>query len=138
VEAEAGVAASEADEVVEPAPLAAEVEPPAEAEPATAPEATAAIGEPADSAEEPDAPAPPIPLGIRAAGRTIVTYAAPRYGSDMRGRIDSGRTFAIYELLEGTDCAGEGWARVDHDSFACLKHAVADDRPPVQLPTVPE
>ncbi|WAS99046.1 L,D-transpeptidase [Nannocystis punicea] len=86
----------------------------------------------------PELAPPPRPMGIRGAVRTIVTYAAPRHGSDLRGRIDGGRTFAIYELVEGTDCPGEGWARVDHDSYACLKHAVADEREPVPQPRIPE
>ncbi|WP_434427982.1 hypothetical protein [Nannocystis pusilla] len=80
----------------------------------------------------------PLPIGIRGAARTIVVYAAPRHGSDMRGRIDGGSTFSVYELVSGTDCPGEGWARVDHDSYACLKNAVADDREPVLQPLIPE
>src|SRR5690606_9599244 len=102
VEAEAAAAASEADEGAEPAPRSAAAQPRAAAEPEAEPEAAAEPGEPPEVVE--DAP-PPIPLGFRAAGRTIVTYAAPRYGSEMRGRIDSGSAFAIYELVGGTDCS---------------------------------
>ncbi len=56
----------------------------------------------------------------------------------MRGRIDGGSTFSVFELVSGTDCPGEGWARVDHDSYACLKNAVADDREPLLQPLIPE
>ncbi|MCY1062363.1 L,D-transpeptidase [Nannocystis sp. SCPEA4] len=111
-----------------------------EAEPADddAPPA-AAPGEPRPAAAAPEVVVtPPLPLGIRGAARTIITYASPRYGSEMRGRIDGGRTFAIYELVQGPDCPGEGWARVDHDDYACLKNAIADERAPALQPLIPE
>lgn len=116
----------------EPAAPADAATPGRPAEPAPV-EVAAAPSEPA-AAEQP----PPAPIGIRLASRTILAYAAPRYGSDMRGRIDLGSTFAIYGMVEGTGCSGEGWARVDHDSYACLKHALVDDRAPVQRPILPE
>lgn len=112
-------------------------------------DATAESGapDPADAAEaaapgddheaRPPEPAE-APIGVRAAGRTVYALAAPRRGSDLRGRIDLGSTFAIYELVDGPDCPGEGWARVDHDSYLCLKSATESTSPPVQQPVVPE
>lgn len=92
-----------------------------------------------------DVPAPPAaeaqpraPIGVRSAVRTILAYSAPRYGSDLRGRIDMGATFAIYDMVEGTGCTGEGWAQVDHDSYVCLKHAAASEEAPLLRPIVPE
>ena len=116
-------------------------------EPAAPPVVAEAPGQPAAPApaDGSAAPAPatkeearPQPIGVRLAARTILAYSAPRYGSDMRGRIDLGNTFSIYGMVEGTGCSGEGWAQVDHDSYACLKNAVADATPPVQRPVVPE
>ncbi|MCY0985528.1 L,D-transpeptidase [Nannocystis sp. ILAH1] len=105
--------------------------------PSEPPRPAAAPGE-APKVATPEVVTRPLPLGIRGAARTIVVYAAPRHGSDMRGRIDGGSTFSVFELVSGTDCPGEGWARVDHDSYACLKNAVADDREPLLQPLIPE
>ena len=90
---------------------------------------------------EPPEPEVPAPTGNRVSTRTSIVYAAPRYGSDMRGRIDRGAAFAIYGLVEGTGCDGEGWARAGHregDGFVCLKSATATEVAPQQLPLVPE
>lgn len=80
----------------------------------------------------------PTPIGFRLASRTLLAYAAPRYGSDLRGRIDLGNTLAIFEKVEGSGCAGEGWARVDHASYVCLKNTTSSETAPVQHPVVPE
>jgi lipoprotein-anchoring transpeptidase ErfK/SrfK len=107
-------------------------EPPAPVEPSPAEAVTLA---------EPPAPEVPAPSGIRVSTRTTIVYAAPRYGSEMRGRIDRGAPFAIYGLVEGSGCDGEGWARAGHregDGFVCLKSASATEAAPQVLPIVPE
>lgn len=92
----------------------------------------------AEVAAEPDEPAP---IGVRVSTRTTLVYAAPKAGSDYRGRIDPGSAFAIYGLVPGTGCAGEGWAlagpRPD-DGYVCLKAATETDAVPAILPVIPE
>lgn len=112
-----------------PPPLTADAAPPP---PAAGPDAAPADA-PAELADE-----APKPIGLRLASRTLLAYAAPSYGSDLRGRIDLGNTLAIYAMVEGTGCTGEGWALADHGSYVCLKNAVASEQAPVQHPIVPE
>jgi hypothetical protein len=83
---------------------------------------------------------PPPPTGIRVSARTSIVYAATRYGSEMRGRIDPNTPFAIYGLVQGTGCSGEGWARAGHrdgDGFVCLKAASPLEAPPSAAPVMP-
>ena len=106
-------------------------------------EARAEEGEPeeADEVAEPEVAAEVAPSGLRVSPRTLIVYAAPRYGSDMRGRIDADTHFAIYGMAEGTGCAGEGWARAgarDGDGYVCLKTATVSEAAPELLPLVPE
>jgi hypothetical protein len=78
---------------------------------------------------------------VRTSLRTTLVYAAPRYGSDMRGRIDPETAFAIYGLVEGTGCGSEGWALAGPrpgDGYVCLKAATPTDAPPQALPVLPE
>jgi hypothetical protein len=112
-------------------PIAEAEQEPVQVEPPVEPPVTAPAGE-ADV---------PRPTGVRVSSRTIIVYAAPRYGSDMRGRIDRDAPFAIYGLVEGSGCAGEGWARAGHrdgDGFVCLKAATPTDAAPQVQPVVPE
>ncbi len=129
-------------DAAQPAVTAAREQAPAVAEPTPtpAPEPTAAEPPAAGpTAEAPAEPAgPPPPIGLREATRTILAYSAPRYGSDMRGRIDIGSAFAIRGMVEGTGCGGDGWALVDNDSYACLKNAAVTEAAPIQRPPVPE
>ncbi|MBK9758222.1 MAG: L,D-transpeptidase [Nannocystis sp.] len=106
-------------------------------------EAGAEEGEPeeADEVEVPEVAAEVTPSGLRVSPRTLIVYAAPRYGSDMRGRIDADTPFAIYGLVEGTGCAGEGWALAgarEGDGYVCLKTATVSEAAPELLPLVPE
>jgi hypothetical protein len=59
--------------------------------------------------------AAPAPIGVRVSTRTTMVYSAPRYGSDMRGRIDAGSPFAIYGMagdrLRGRGLGAGGRAR---------------------------
>jgi hypothetical protein len=90
------------------------------------------------AAEEDDEPAP---IGVRVSTRTTLVYAAPKAGSDYRGRIDPGSPFAIYGMVSGTGCAGEGWALagpLPQDGYVCLKAATVSDAVPAILPVVPE
>jgi hypothetical protein len=83
----------------------------------------------------------PAPSGLRVSPRTTIVYSAPRYGSDMRGRIDANTPFAIYGMAEGTGCAGEGWARAggrEGDGYICLKAATVSEVAPQVLPVVPD
>ena len=83
----------------------------------------------------------PVPSGVRVSPRTTIVYSAPRYGSDMRGRVDANTPFAIYGMAEGTGCAGEGWARAggrEGDGYICLKAATVSEAAPQVLPVVPE
>ncbi len=85
--------------------------------------------------------AAPEPSGVRVSARTTIVYSAPRYGSDMRGRIDANTPFAIYGMAEGTGCAGEGWARAggrEGDGYICLKAATVSEAAPQVLPVLPE
>ncbi len=86
-------------------------------------------------------PEPPAPTGLRISARTTIVYAAARYGSEMRGRIDPNTPFAIYDLVKGAGCSGEGWARAGHrdgDGFVCLKAANPTEAAPPVQPPVPE
>lgn len=110
---------------------------------AGAPEPDAEAAEAAEAAEVAEAAeaAPPPPTGFRVSARTSIVYAATRYGSEMRGRIDPNTPFAIYGLVKGTGCSGEGWARAGHrdgDGFVCLKAAEPIEAAPPVLPPVPE
>jgi len=130
------------------APVSHVVEVPAEAVATTepprgepVPEAIALATPPTVPATPPAEPEVPAPSGLRVSSRTTIVYAATRYGSDMRGRIDRGAPFAIYGLVKGTGCDGEGWARAGHregDGYVCLKSASATEAAPQQLPLVPE
>lgn len=111
-----------------------------EAEPAEPAEVAAAEGvvDEAEAEAEADEPAP---IGVRVSTRTTLVYAVPRAGSDYRGRIDADTPFAIYGLVQGTGCAGEGWAMAGprpEDGYVCLKAAVASDGVPAILPVLPE
>jgi len=75
-------------------------------------------------------------IGHRIAARTTVVLAEPRWGAALRGRIDMGHPFAIYETVEGKGCTGEGWARVDQQGFVCLREAAASRRHGKPLPTL--
>lgn len=113
------VAADEAEDVV------AEVAP------------TGAAGDEAVEADEDE----PAPIGVRVSTRTTLVYAAPKAGSDYRGRIDPGSSFAIYGMVAGTGCPGEGWALAGPrpgDGYVCLKAATVSDAVPAVLPVVPE
>jgi hypothetical protein len=76
------------------------------------------------------------PLGHRIAARTMVVLAEPRWGAALRGRIDMGHAFAIYETVEGKGCTGEGWARIDHQGFVCLRDTTASRRAGRDLPVL--
>lgn len=98
-------------------------------------EVEAADGEVAAEDEE------PAPTGVRVSSRTTMVYAAARAGSDYRGRIDPETPFAIYGLVAGTGCGGEGWAQAGpraDDGYVCLKAAAASDEVPRVLPVLPE
>ncbi len=74
------------------------------------------------------------PLGYRVGRKGMVVLAEPRWGAAMRGRIDMGQPFAIYELAAGKGCTGEGWARVDQLGYVCLRDAAASRRAGKPLP----
>lgn len=122
-----------------PAPLIA-VEPVREPEPVVAP--TQEPTPPSQASQpEPAQPEAPAPSGLRVSARTTIVYAAARYGSEMRGRIDPNTPFAIYGLVKGPGCSGEGWARAGHrdgDGFVCLKSAGPTELAPPVQPPVPE
>lgn len=107
-------------------PRAAEAAAPALAEAPDAPaaEATSAMASAASAALADREP----PIGHRVARRTTVVLAEPRWGAPIRGRIDMGSPFAIFEHVEGRGCTGEGWARVDQLGFVCLRDAEATSR----------
>ena len=136
--AEPSVAARAAAEAPGGPPTASPVEvggPPSEP-PEAATDVEAPAGGPAA-----DEPVVPALTGMRVSARTTIVYAAPRYGSDMRGRIDPGAPFAIYGPVAGSGCSGEGWARAGHrdgDGYVCLKATTPSEAPPVVLPVVPE
>ncbi|HEY0133611.1 MAG TPA: L,D-transpeptidase, partial [Nannocystis sp.] len=71
------------------------------------------------------------------ARRTTAVLAEPRWGAEIRGRIDMGAPFAIYEMVEGKGCSGAGWARVGALGFACLRDAEVTKRQPKAQPPVP-
>ena len=77
------------------------------------------------------------PIGQRVARRTTLVFAEPRWGAALRGRIDMDNPFAIYELVEGRGCSGEGWARVDAMGYACLSKTTVSKRKGRALPPVP-
>ena len=88
---------------------------------------------PAPSSVLKDADVEP-PIGHRVAGRTTVVLAEPRWGAALRGRIDMGNAFAIYETAPGKGCTGEGWARVDQQGFVCLRDTAPSRRRGKSLP----
>lgn len=132
------IVAARPSEARAPEPVEAEIEAeepgPAEGGGEVAAEA-AEVAEPAAEADE------RAPTGVRMSTRTTLVYAVPRSGSDYRGRIDPGTPFAIYGLVPGTGCAGEGWALAGprpEDGYVCLKAATEVDAVPMVLPVLPE
>lgn len=101
-----------------------EVEPPL----ASAPNEVAAVVVEAAEVE------PPVAHWV--AKRTTAVLAEPRWGAEIRGRIDMGAPFAIYEQVEGKGCSGAGWARVGALGFACLRDAEVSRRQPRAQPPV--
>lgn len=96
-----------------------------------------------EPAEEPevvfvdaDAEAEP-PIGHRVSRRTTLVFSEPRWGSELRGRIDMDNPFAIYELVDGKGCTGGGWARVDAMGYACLRGATVSKRKGKVQPPMP-
>ncbi len=77
------------------------------------------------------------PLAHRIARKTILVFAEPRWNAEIRGRIDMGQPFEIYEPAEGKGCTGEGWARVGAQGFACLRDSEPSERSGKTLPVVP-
>ena len=75
-------------------------------------------------------------IGHRVARKGMVVLAEPRWGAAMRGRIDMGQPFAIYEFVAGKGCTGEGWARVDQLGHVCLRDAEPSRRAGKMLPLV--
>ena len=73
-------------------------------------------------------------LGHRIGRKGMVVLAEPRWGAAMRGRIDMGQAFAIYEFVAGKGCTGEGWARVDQLGYVCLRDAAPSRRAGKPLP----
>ena len=106
----------------EPSSTGAGVEEPAAAEPASAAAEPTAVT-PAAAVEGAVAEDAEPPIGHRVVRRTTVVLAEPRWGAPIRGRIDMGSPFAIYEHVDGKGCTGEGWARVDQLGFVCLRDA---------------
>ena len=74
------------------------------------------------------------PIGHRVGNKGMVVLAEPRWGAPMRGRIDMGNPFAIYEFVPGKGCTGEGWARVDQLGHVCLRDAAPSRRAGRPLP----
>jgi hypothetical protein len=114
-------------------PAVVEAPEPRPAPPAIA-DATATA--PADATESPE-PAPE-PIGIRVSKRQVVAYASPSTDAEFRGAIPREEPFFVYAFVEGTECDGEGWARVADDAFACLERATPTEVVPVLLPRVPD
>lgn len=77
------------------------------------------------------------PIGQRVSRRTTLVFAEPRWGAELRGRIDMDNAFAIYEFVEGKGCTGEGWARVDAMGYACLKGSTVSKRKGRAQPPMP-
>ncbi len=110
-----------------------------------APEAGVGEDVPSDTSDDPapdateKAPPPERPLGYRVSKRTTMIYFEPRFGSELRGRIDKGNSFAVYELVDTTgdegECdKGDGWARVGARAYVCLRphHEETETLPVVQ------
>ncbi|MCB9755269.1 MAG: L,D-transpeptidase [Myxococcales bacterium] len=99
--------------------------------------------DPAARGAKPKAP-PEQPLGYRVAKRTTMVYFEPRFGSELRGRVDKHNSFAIYELVKSAgakdECdEGEGWARVADHGYVCLRRYHEEtERPPAPQPVLPE
>jgi hypothetical protein len=77
------------------------------------------------------------PIGHRVSRRTTLVFAEPRWGAELRGRVDMDNPFAIYEFVEGKGCTGEGWARVDAMGYACLKGSTVSKRKGRAQPPMP-
>ncbi len=90
----------------------------------------------ADAADVVDAAEAEPPLAHWVAKRTTAVLAEPRWGAEIRGRIDMGAPFAIYEQAPGKGCSGAGWARVGALGFACLRDAEPSRRQPRAQPPV--
>ncbi|MEZ4452066.1 MAG: L,D-transpeptidase [Nannocystaceae bacterium] len=84
----------------------------------------------------PQASAVPRLLGDFVSPRTTVIYAEPRWGAVLRGRVDPGHPFMAIEAAVGEGCDELGWARVQLDGYACLRHASTSTEPPEPLPRV--
>lgn len=104
--------------------------PPPAAAPAPPPPGPPGPAEPAPVRATRPPPVVRPPLGHRVARPPLIVRAEPSHRAKRRGRIEARASFAIYSLHPGPDCAGEGWAAVDHGGFVCLEHAVASETPP--------
>jgi hypothetical protein len=76
------------------------------------------------------------PIVTRISSRILVAYAAPTTDSAVRGTIPRAEPFFIHEHVDGPDCEGEGWGRVDAGGHVCLEHARPTDDAPRSLPVL--
>ncbi len=119
-------------------PAAKEPEDPEAPEEAEDPEDPEHLPSPAASDTTQPLPKAPEPSGVRTSRRTLRTYSAPcPKWETRRGSIIAGRPFAIYGVVKGCACEGEGWALVDRGSYACLDEAYPSEEAPAPQPHIP-
>ncbi|MEM9460906.1 MAG: L,D-transpeptidase [Myxococcota bacterium] len=76
----------------------------------------------------------------RRAGRALMVYTEPHYGTEFRGKIPRGQVFELLERIERierterTECKGDGWGRLDTAAYVCLHRTEPVDDPAPLLP----
>ena len=106
-----------------------------------APEVSIAPGSPPTTAgarpttAAPDAAGPSPAPERRRAGRALMVYTEPHYGTEFRGKIPRGQVFELLARTEGPECKGDGWGRLGTAAYVCLHHTEPVDDP---APLIPE
>lgn len=87
-----------------------------------------------ETVEPAGVPAAREPIEVRTARQRLTVRIAPDHQAPRRARIPMGESFDVLELVEGTGCAGKGWADVGGGGFVCLARSRRSARAPRTLP----
>lgn len=67
--------------------------------------------------------AEPKPTEYRIAKQKLTIHATPDASSPIRGRIPMFEGFEVFELVDGPECEGKGWADVGSGGYVCLEQS---------------
>ncbi len=105
-------------------------------QPATPVEVDAPLAPTPEVTEPAPIPAEREPVEVRTARQRLIVRIAPHNGAPLRARIPMGESFEVFELVDGRDCGGKGWADVGNGGFVCLEKSRKATEEPQTLPRV--